>query len=47
MNDDIGKYEAVMVFTGKKPVNPKALELMKKANAENANAITGSKDEPE
>ena len=38
MNDDIGKYEAVTAFTGKKPISPKALELMKKVNAENAKA---------
>jgi len=37
-NDDIGKYEAVTAFTGKKPISPKALELMKKVNAENAKA---------
>ena len=45
MNDDIGKYESVLVFTGKKPINPKALELMKKANAENAESTSEPKDE--
>ena len=36
MNDDVGKYEAILEFTGKKPIDPKSIELMKKANAENA-----------
>jgi hypothetical protein len=41
---DVGKYEGVLVFKGKKPINLKHIELMRKVNQENKQAIAAQEE---
>ena len=41
---DVGKYEGVLVFKGKKPIDPKVYDLLKRVNEQNRIAIAAQEE---